>query len=308
VPRNPFALDLFLPVFLRVLLLIVAGLGAVLVAQWRSLRVWRRSTLFQRARIWLIIGPLFVVAVFTGGFVAFLLATFVVVQGSSEFVRIAGIDRRYAYLLILWGEGGLLVAALARDFFGFLPFGFFILLTLVPIFSGVIDDAHRQVADTLVGYVFVGLPMAYVVFVNSAEPWGLNFLVIVTVSVAVADIAGYAVGAAVRGPKLARRVDPSKTWGGALGNLIGAAVGVGLLWVAVPRQWSIASVVVLVLVIAVGSLWGDLTESFIRRAFRTESRSTLLLGYGGVLDRVDSLLMAFPLCYYALILVDKLTG
>jgi phosphatidate cytidylyltransferase len=308
VPRNPFGNELFLPVFLRVVLLIVVGLLAVLVAQRRSLRVWRRSTLFLRARTWFVIGPLFVVAVFTGGFVAFLLATFVVVQGSSEFVRIAGIERRYAYLLILWGEVGLLVAALARDFFPFLPVGFFILLTLVPILSGVIQDADRQVADTLVGYVFVGLPMAYIVFVNSAESWGLNFLVIVTVSVAVADIAAYAVGTALRGPKLVPRVDPSKTWGGVLGSLIGASIGVALLWPVVPDEWSIAAVVVLVLVVAVGSVWGDLTESFIRIAFRTEARSTLLLGYGGVLDRVDSLLMAFPLCYYALILVGKLVG
>jgi phosphatidate cytidylyltransferase len=308
VPRNPFANELFLPVFLRVLLLILVGLAAVLLSQRRSMRVWRRSTLFLRVRTWFVIGPLFVLAVFVGGFVAFLLATFVVVQGSSEFVRIAGIDRRYAYLLILWGEVGLLVAALARDFFGFLPFGFLILLTLVPILSGRIQDAHRQVADTLFGYVFIGLPMAYIVFVNSAEPWGLNFLVIVTVSVAVSDIAAYAAGAALRGPKLVPRVDPSKTWGGVLGSLVGAAVGVGLLWVAVPAEWSIATVVVLASVIAVGSVWGDLTESFIRRAFRSESRSTLLLGYGGVLDRVDSLLMAFPLCYYAVILVDKVTG
>jgi phosphatidate cytidylyltransferase len=308
VPRNPFGNELFLPVFLRVMLLIVVGLLAVLVAQRRSLRVWRRSTLFLRARTWFVIGPLFVLAVFIGGFVAFLLATFVVLQGLSEFVRVAGIERPYAYLLIFWGQVGLLVAALARDFFGFLPFGFFILLTLVPILSGRVEDAHRQVADTLVGYVFVGLPMAYIVFVNSAETWGLNFLVIVTVSVAVADIAAYAVGAALRGPKLVPRVDPSKTWGGVLGSLIGATVGVALLWPVVPEEWSVAAVVVLVLVVAVGSVWGDLTESFIRTAFRTEARSTMLLGYGGVLGRVASLLMAFPLCYYALILVGKLAG
>jgi phosphatidate cytidylyltransferase len=304
VPRNPFANPLFLPVFLRVMLLIVVGLAAVLLSQRRSLRVWRRSTLFLRARTWFVIGPLFVVAVFVGGFVAFLLATFVVVQGCSEFARIAGIQRRYAYLLILWGELGLLVAALARDFFGFLPFGFFILLTLVPILSGQVDDAHRQVADTLVGYVFVALPMAYIVLVKSAEEWGLNFLVIVTVSVAVSDIAAYAAGAALRGPKLG--ADPTKTWGGVLGNLVGAAVGMGLLWVAVPSEWSLAAVVVLVLVIAFGSVWADLTEGFVRRAFRSEVRSTVVLGYGGVLNRVDSLLITFPLSYYALILVDKL--
>jgi hypothetical protein len=76
--------------------------------------------------------------------VAFLLASFVVVQGCAEFARIAGIGRRYAYLLILWGELGLLVAALARDFFDFLPFGFFIALTLVPILSGQITESFHQ--------------------------------------------------------------------------------------------------------------------------------------------------------------------
>jgi phosphatidate cytidylyltransferase len=306
VPHNPFANDLFLPVFLRVLLLLFVGLAAVLVAQRRSLRVWRRSTLYLRARTWFVIGPLFVVAVFAGGFVAFLLASYVVVQGSAEFVRIAGIERRYAYLLALWGEVGLLVAALARDFFLVLPFGFFILLTLVPILSGQVEDAHRQVADTLFGYVFVGLPMAYIVLVKSAESWGLNFLVVVTVSVAVSDIAAYAAGRALRGPKLVPRVDPTKTWSGVLGSLVGAAVGVSLLWIAVPPEWSGVAVVVVVLVVAIGSVWGDLTESFIRRAFRTEATGTFLPGYGGVLDRIDSLLMAFPLCYYALILTDKL--
>ena len=98
------------------------------------------------------------------------------------------------------------MAALARDFFGFLPFGFFIALTLVPILSGQITDANRQVADTLVGYVFMALPMAYIVLVKSAEPYGLEFLVVVTVAVALSDIAAYAPGSALRGRKLMPRV------------------------------------------------------------------------------------------------------
>src|SRR6266508_3401489 len=227
VPHNPFANDLFLPVLLRVVVLLLAGFVAVLVARRRwSLRVLRRSTLFPRTRVWFLIGPLFVVAVFIGGFVSFLLATYVVLQGSSEMARIAGIQRRYALLL--------------------------------------------------------------------------------TFGVAVSDVASWVVGTALRGPRLLQEIAPGKTWSGALGNLLGAAAAVALLWVAVPKSWSIAVVVVLVLMIGLGSLWGDLTDAFVKRAFRTTATSTLVIGYGGVLDRVVSLLMAFPLTYFAVILTQRI--
>jgi phosphatidate cytidylyltransferase len=308
MPHNPFDNDLFLPVLLRVVLLIVAGLAAVVLARRRPLRVLRRSTFFLRVRTWLWMAPLFLVCLFTGGFVAFLLATFVVLQGLSEFARIAGIQRRYALLLMLWSLVGLLVAALEREYFLFLPFGFFILLTLVPIVSGEVAQARPQVGSTLFGYVYIALPLAYIVFAKASQPWGLNFLVIVTVSVAFSDIAAYAVGTALKGPKLIPRASPDKTWSGALGNLAGAAVGVALLAVAIPDQWTAAGVVALVLMIAVGSVWGDVTESLVKRAFQVERASTVLFGFGGILDRVDSLLMALPLCYYALILVNDLTS
>ncbi len=307
MPHNPFANDLFLPVLLRVVLLLLAGFAAVLVARRRfSLKVLRRSTLFLRARVWFLIGPLFVIAVFIGGFVSFLLASYVVLQGSSEIVRMAGIQRRYALLLMLWGEVGLLVAAFGGPrYVLFLPFGFLILLTLLPILSRDLTDSHRQVADTLFGYIYVGLPVAIIVFVKSSEPFGLNFLVVVTIAVAVSDIGSWVLGRALRGPRLLNEIAPGKTWSGALGNLVGAAAAVALLWVAVPREWSMVVVVVLIVVIAAGSLWGDLTDSFVKRAFQTSATSTLLFGYGGVLDRVDSLLMAFPLSYFAVLVATR---
>jgi phosphatidate cytidylyltransferase len=306
VPHNPFANDLFLPVLLRVVLLLLAGFVAVLVARRRfSLKVLRRSTLLRRAGVWFLIGPLFVIAVFIGGFVSFILASYVVLQGLSEIVRMAGIQRRYAMLLMLWGEVGLLVAAFAGRYVLFLPFGFLILLTLLPILSRDLTDAHRQVADTLFAYIYVGLPVAIIVLVKSSQAFGLNFLVVVTIAVAVSDIGSWVLGRALRGPKLLNEIAPGKTWSGALGNLLGAAAAVALLWVAVPREWSVVVVVVLIVVIAAGSLWGDLTDSFVKRAFQTSATSTLLFGYGGVLDRVDSLLMAFPLSYFAVLVATR---
>lgn len=312
MPRNPLSDPLFLPALGRVLLLIAVGFVGVLLAKRpRSFQVLRRTSFFQRARTWLWIGPLFLVALFTGGFVAFLLAAYVAVQGLSEFTRMAGIHRRYAMLLMLWSLVGLLVAALARPFLLFLPFGFFILLVLVPVIWGGVEEANRQVGDTLFGYVYIGLPLAYAVYAKS-EPWGTSFLMLVGVGVAMSDVAAYAVGRGLKGPKVIPAVNPTKTWSGTLGNLAGAVLGVALLTVgmpagALPPEWGAAGVVVLTAMIALGAVWGDLTETLIRRAFRGEG-GTLLLGFGFVLERVDSLLMAVPLAYFGLLLTLRLAG
>jgi phosphatidate cytidylyltransferase len=173
--------------------------------------------------------------------------------------------------------------------------------------SGELADARRQVGDTLFGYIYIGLPMAYIVYAKSAELWGKNFLLIVGVTVALCDVIGFAAGSVVKGPRLLPALNPGKTWPSAAGNLVGAVIGVAVLWVLIPEDWTVAGVVVLVVMLALGSVWGDLTEYFVRHAFQVRTTSPLIAGFGGVLDRVDSLLMALPFAYYALLLTNNLT-
>ncbi len=52
------------------------------------------------------------------------------------------------------------------------------------------------------------------------------------------------------------------------------------------------------MLVAVGAVWGDLLESAIKREFQVKDAGTWLPGFGGLLDRVDSLIIAVPLVYY----------
>ena len=56
-------------------------------------------------------------------------------------------------------------------------------------------------------------------------------------------------------------------------------------------------------IIALGSVWGDLVESAIKREFESKDAGTWLSGFGGVLDRVDSLILVLPLAYYSIRLI-----
>jgi phosphatidate cytidylyltransferase len=308
VPRNPLAHPLFWPVAWRVALTLLAGLVGVVLAERARLPQLGGSTLFLRVRTWAWIAPVFVLAVFTGGVVVFLLAAVIALQGVAEYARLVELERRYLVLLAAWSVVGLLVAALVRRYFLFLPLGFFLLTSLTPIVSGQTRGAHRQVSGAIFGFLYVGLPMAYLVFVKAAEPWGLQFLLVVGLVVALSDVGAFTVGSVVKGPKLAPAVSPGKTWSGAAGNLLGAALGVAILWVAVPAQWTAAGIAALVVAVAVGAVLGDLIESFVKRDFAVKDAGTVLAGFGGVLDRVDSLLVALPLGYYALIVANNIAS
>jgi phosphatidate cytidylyltransferase len=282
VPSNPFAPDLFWPVAFRVLALIAAGVIAVTAIERRPWRELRDTTLFLRVKSWAVIAPVFLVTLFSGGFPAYLLASFVTLQASAEYVRLVRVERSYAILLALWTQVGLLVAAFGPRYLLLLPLAFFLLLTLMPIVSGRVEGAHRQVTATLFGYIYIGLPMAYFVFIKGVESWGRDFLLIVGVAVALSDVMAFVVGSLLKGPKLAPKVSPGKTWAGVLGNLLGATLGVALFEVAIPDEWAVAGIVTMTLVIAIGAVWGDLTESFVKRDFAVKDAGTLLPGFGGI--------------------------
>jgi phosphatidate cytidylyltransferase len=145
------------------------------------------------------------------------------------------------------------VAALARRWFLFLPLGLFLVTCLAPILTGQTGGAYRQVSGAIFGYLYIGLPMAYLVLVKGAEDWGLEFLL--------------AVGSLFKGPKLAPAVSPDETWRGAADNLVGAALGVAILWVA-PRPVDRAGIATLIVAVAVGAILGDLIEAFVKRTSR----------------------------------------
>jgi phosphatidate cytidylyltransferase len=99
------------------------------------------------------------------------------------------------------------------------------------------------------------------------------------------------------GKKLHPRVSPKKTQIGFLGSLVGATVGV-----MIAKVWYLRSVPVLellVLGLVAGSLGqlGDLAESMLKRSAGIKDSGHLIPGHGGLLDRIDALLIVSPVLY-----------
>jgi phosphatidate cytidylyltransferase len=112
------------------------------------------------------------------------------------------------------------------------------------------------------------------------------------------DTGAYFTGRAIGKHKLASKISPGKTWEGLIGGLLAAAAfAAAAAWSffpELPYQFSIP----LAMIMAVVGVLGDLAESAMKRGAGAKDAASILPGHGGLLDRLDSLLLNAPILYY----------
>ncbi|GHF28502.1 phosphatidate cytidylyltransferase [Kordiimonas sediminis] len=142
------------------------------------------------------------------------------------------------------------------------------------------------------GILYVILPLISLSWLRGVED-GAIYLFWTFLIVWATDIGGYFFGKGIGGPKLAPKISPKKTWAGLLGGMLLAAIASGVL--AYIINWGDITVICLVsLVVAAIAQMGDLLESAVKRAFGVKDSGGIIPGHGGLLDRVDGLVLAAP--------------
>lgn len=159
------------------------------------------------------------------------------------------------------------------------------------------------------GVLYIVIPCATALLLRGTDV-GVNtsgfklvfFLMLVVIA---ADMGAYFGGSLFKGPKLAPKLSPKKTWSGFLSGLVAGVVSGGLfgLVLSIGPQKAALWAVPVVLV----SVFGDLFESLIKRRMNVKDASDLLPGHGGLLDRLDSLLMVM-IAAYVLLIFYNFTG
>lgn len=157
--------------------------------------------------------------------------------------------------------------------------------------TGFLGFSSATLVWSLLGIAYSVLPAWSMVWLRSDLTVGATALLYLLVVAWTTDTASYAGGRLIGGPKLAPRISPQKTWSGLLaGILTPALVGYGFaLFLKDTSAWRLALVS---MVIASACQVGDLSESAIKRRFGTKDMSNLIPGHGGLLDRIDGLLIA----------------
>ena len=167
-----------------------------------------------------------------------------------------------------------------------------VLLALIWRMPGGSDGYVKDAAASLFTISYLPLLASFVALIL-AMPGGTGKVVALALCVAASDTGGYAVGATLGRHPMAPNISPKKTWEGMAGSTVVAAVvgsvvavyGLGMPW------WF---GLLLGLACVVFGTAGDLIESLIKRDVGIKDMSSILPGHGGVMDRMDSVLVASP--------------
>src|SRR5262245_8036557 len=149
----------------------------------------------------------------------------------------------------------------------------------------------RHSLFAVLGVFYAGLPAVTLIWLRSDPTYGLRAAVFVILLVIAADTGAFLAGRGLGGPKLWPSVSPNKTWAGLLGGVLAGGIAGALMALAVPGS-SALRLGATAAVLAFLAQMGDLMESAIKRRFGAKDTSALIPGHGGVMDRLDGLVIA----------------
>jgi phosphatidate cytidylyltransferase len=278
----------------------LAGAAAYAVTRRGATRGLTGRTALARAGSYAALAIVFVIAGRTGVVGIAVVFALIGAAGLLEWARLFDLPRHHAVALVV--AHVVVIGALAAYGRATIPS-----LVAIVVFAGVAfpvvrSDTGRAVRD--LGYAAVGAVLLTVMLAHGVAlaqergDVGIAIVLALAVACAGADVGAFVVGRRFGRHPLAPSLSPNKTREGAIGNIAGAAVGL------LPFAPSLAPVigwpvvVLLVPLVAGGSIWGDLLESAAKREAGVKDAGRWLPGFGGILDRVDSLLVTVALAYW----------
>ncbi len=137
------------------------------------------------------------------------------------------------------------------------------------------------------------------------ERRGLEWFLILLAVIWLGDTFALVVGKTLGRTRFASVISPKKTNEGAVGGLVAGMLGAVLLQRILFQELPLQHVIYLSFLLGVFGQLGDLAESVLKRAAEVKDSSNLIPGHGGVLDRLDSLLFAFPVAYIYLLFLYR---
>lgn len=160
-------------------------------------------------------------------------------------------------------------------------------------------DVVRNLTMTVLLGVWIGFLGSFGVLLANRPEDGVVAVLAVVGAAIFGDIGGYAVGVRFGTHKIAPSISPNKSWQGLVGGLVVSATLAAFVLPRVGELFTPATAAATAVVCVLAGFVGDLAESMVKRDLGIKDFGAILPGHGGILDRVDGILMALPVGFFA---------
>lgn len=243
------------------------------------------SNLLQRVITGIIIAAITIFIAYKGNIYFNIFSIILGALTYSEYIKIT--QKHHNKLLIISGAVFYLFFALLI-LFKILPQNLILYVCLSSVILYFITYIQHQANIWMpLGFIYNSLPVISLIFIREKSFAYIIYLFLIIWST---DIGGYIFGKIIGGKKIAPRISPKKTYAGAIGGILLAFIA-SFIYLYLTQNVT-QNLIIGIFVLSIISQYGDLLESYIKRKFNIKDSGNILPGHGGVLDRVDGLMIA----------------
>lgn len=234
-----------------------------------------------------------------------------------EFFRMT-MHGEYLFSQVLSILAAIVLFVLTYLYRGFNFPGRLVVLAIIPVFVVMINSLYvkdktdfGKFANLYTSMLYIAVPVTmtnFAVFSPHGEYSGVLLLSLFIITW-VSDIGGYLFGMTIGqkfGKKLFPEVSPKKSWAGFWGGLVLAVAAGAVLSTTGMLNYPLKHCIILSVLMNISGVYGDLIESQWKRYFAIKDTGTIMPGHGGILDRMDSALLALPTGIIYLLVVNIL--
>lgn len=248
-----------------------------------------------------------------------LLLSVFAVAGIIEFNRLTGVNRPYIFRIVLDCAAAvwLLYAtaqygmAISHGIGIFLPYLLYLLYVVCRSTFLPHQAMLPSLGNSVIGQLYIAVPLALTIRLtlvvdpcSSMTQYNGLLLLAIFIFIWVNDTGAYLVGSRWGKRRLAPNISPKKSVEGSIGGLLLVLLSAVVLRLLLFPELSWLSILLIAAVVAIFGTIGDLFESSLKRQAGVKDSGKLIPGHGGILDRIDSLLLAVPAVYLLLAFLD----
>ncbi len=243
--------------------------------------------------------------IFCGYMGVAILGTIFAILASVEFTKICRVDEPSSPSLLALDVLGVWILSLSFNYY--IPVAPLVAWLLIMIIRFVSElyvkegNPIKSLALSMLTQMYIGVPLACMSVTSFIlDP---KVILIIFFMLWINDTGAYLVGSMIGKHRLFERISPKKSWEGFFGGLVFNLIAASLFCYCsnsfMGLHANIGQWLGLAVIVTIFGTWGDLVESMFKRHYHIKDSGNLIPGHGGILDRIDSFLLAMPaVCVY----------